>query len=28
VFGMQAAYAALAAWDAWQMGRRRPSATA
>jgi len=28
VFGMQAAYAALAAWDAWQMGRRRQPATA
>ncbi|MBW8758486.1 MAG: hypothetical protein JF586_12820 [Burkholderiales bacterium] len=28
VFGIQAAYAVLAAWDAWQMGRRRQPATA
>jgi len=28
VFGIQAAYAALAAWDAWQMGRRRQRAPA
>jgi|GEM_PF-1052128 len=28
VFGVQLAYAALAAWDAWQMGHRRQLATA